>query len=229
MNMVDITRHLKRNTIIMYLATFFMVILFGVGIGIFSAQSPLLAFVLSIAIAIVFAIAYIFFKNVKLSIQGVIMPLIIVSILLPAIRLPAPIPDIRIELILILIAWALLLLGSFSIGQGIKLKWNPAYKWFFFFGIAIVASMTYAALIKGFYPIGRDFTELIRLSYYFLLFALVASMSISPTSMRRYYVFALIALLGSAFFGFAQYLNLGNINTYISPFFTGEAHMRSLI
>lgn len=229
MNMVDIARHLKRNTIVMYLVTFSTAILFSLAVGIFSVQSPLLALALSAAIATAFVVVWIFFKNGKLSIQRIVIPLILVSILLPAIRLPAPIPDVRLELILILVAWTLLLLGALSTGRGVRLKWNPVYKWFFLFGAVIFISIAHAALFKGYYPIGRDFTELIRLLYYLLLFTLVANLSIPLTSIRRYYVFALIVLLGSALFGFSQYLNLGNINTYISPYFTGEAQMRGLI
>lgn len=228
MNMVDITRHLKRNTIAIYLIAFSTAILFILAIGRFSVQSLPLALALFAVIATAFAVVYIFFKNGKLSIQRVVIPLIFVSILLPSIRLPAPIPDVRIELILILIAWMLLILGSLATGQGVKLKWNHIYKWFFLFGVAIFISIAYAALVKGYYPIGRDFFEIAKLLQYFLIFALVASLDISTDDMRKYYLISLSVFLGSALFGFAQYWDLFGINSIISPYYA-PTQMRGLL
>jgi O-antigen ligase len=102
------------------------------------------------------------------------------------------------------------------------------YKWFALFGLSILSSITYASLAKGYSPIGRDFWELGKLLEYFLIFALIANLRISPTDMKRYYKIALIIFMLSALFGFAQYLNLGNINAVVSPYYA-PTQMRGLL
>ena len=159
------------------------------------------------------------FKNSALTMTRLVILLTFVSIILPSIRLPAGSPDVRLELIIVLIAWFFLLLGHLATNHPLRLRANPMYKWFALFGLTILFSITYATLIKGYYPIGRDFWELAKLLEYFLIFALVASLRISPTDMKRYYKIALILFVFSAFFGFAQYLNLGNINALVSPYY----------
>jgi O-antigen ligase len=143
----------------------------------------------------------------------------VASILFPPIRLPKGIPSIRIELIIILLAWMLLLLGHFAIRKPIKFHRNPVYKWFVLFGFAIFLSISYGAIVKGFPVIGRDFWEFPKLFGYFLIFALVANLDISPNEIRHYYKIALIIFLCSAFIGCTQYLNLGNINKIVSPYY----------
>jgi len=196
-----------------------VIILFSLLIGIFSANSPLFGILLTILIVCFFICVYIFFKQGMLSFQRIITPLLVASILLPPIRLPQGIPSIRIELIIILLAWMLLLLGHFAIGHPIKFQQNPVYKWFVLFGLAILLSMAYGVIVKGYSIIGRDFWEFGKLLEYFLIFALVANLDISPNEMKHYYKIALVVFLCSAFFGITQYLNLVNINATISPYY----------
>jgi len=205
-----------------------IIISLGLLVGIFSAKSPLFGILLTILLICLFICAYIFFKGGILSFQRIITPLLVASILLPPIRLPIGIPSIRIELIIILVAWALLLLGHFAVGHPVKLHQNPVYKWFFLFGLAILLSIAYSVIVKGYSISGRDFWEFGKLLEYFLIFTLVANLDISPNEIKRYYKIALVVFLCSAIFGIAQYLNLGNINTTISPYYT-PTQMRGLL
>lgn len=209
---------------------FLYVIIISLGslVGIFSAKSPLFALLLAILIVCFFIFIYIFFKKGMLSFQRIVIPLLVASILFPPIRLPGGIPSIRVELIIILVAWALLLLGHFAIGQPIKFRRSSVYKWFILFGLAILLSINYGVIVKGYSIIGRDFWEFGKLLEYFLIFALVANLDISPNEIKRYYKIALVVFLCSAFFGIAQYLNLGNINATISPYYT-PTQMRGLL
>jgi len=197
-----------------------IIILLGLLVGIFSAKSPLFALLLALLIVCFFIFIYIFFKKGMLSFQRIVIPLLVASILFPPIRLPGGIPSIRAELIIILVAWALLLLGHFAIGHPIKFHQDPVYKWFVLFGLAILLSINYGVIVKGYSISGRDFWEFGKLLEYFLVFALVANLDISPNEMKHYYKIALVVFLCSAFFGIAQYLNLGSINAIISPYYT---------
>ena len=214
----------KHYNIFLYL----IIISLGLLVGIFTVKSPLFALLLVLLIVCFFIFIYIFFKEGVLSFQHIITPLLVASILLPPIRLPKGIPSIRIELIIILVAWALLLLGHFAIGHPIKFHQDPVYKWFFLFGLAIFLSMVYGTIVKGCPVIARDFWEFGKLLEYFLIFSLVANLDISPNEMKYYYKIALVVFLCSAFFGIAQYLNLGNINATISPYYT-LTQMRGLL
>lgn len=196
-----------------------IIILLGLLVGIFSVKLPLFALLLALLIVCFFIFIYIFFKEGIFSLQRIVTPLLVVSILLPPIRLPIGIPSIRMELIIILVAWSLLLLGHFAIGRSIKFHQNSVYKWFALFGLAILLSISYVTIFKGYVIIGRDFWEFPKLFGYFLIFALVANLNISPNDIRHYYKIALIVFLCSAFIGIAQYLNLGNINATISPYY----------
>ena len=197
-------------------------------VGIFSAKSPLFGILLTILIVCFSIFIYVFFKESMLSFQRIVTPLLVASILLPPIRLPQGIPSIRIELIIILLAWMLLFLGHFAKGYPIKFHQNPVYKWFALFGLAILLSISYVTIFKGYVIIGRDFWEFGKLLEYFLIFTLVANLDISPNEMKHYYKIALVLFLCSAFFGIAQYLNLGNINATISPYYT-LTQMRGLL
>jgi len=165
------------------------------------------------------ALVYIFFKDGRLSLDRVIIPLLIVAVLFPPIRLPGEIPAPRLELVIILIAWSLFVLGHLAAGKPLRLRWNPANKWFFLFGACILASIAYAAFAHGYYPIARDFWEFGKLVEYFLIFALVASLDIPPEHMGKYYVISLIVFLCSAAFGFAQYFNLLDMNSWLTPYY----------
>lgn len=194
-------------------------ILLGLSIGIFSAKLPLFATLLALLIACLFVCVYIFFKQGMLSFQRIVTSLFVVSILFPSVQFPLGIPALRFEVIIVLMAWMLLILKNLTKGQVIKFSKNPMYKWFFLFGLAILLSMAYGAIAKECPVIARDFWEFGKLLEYFLIFALVANLDISPNEIRHYYKIALMVFLCSAFVGFAQYLNLGNINKVISPYY----------
>lgn len=188
----------------------FVVRLFGLRLAVFLAA----------LVVTILGVVLIFFRSDgALVLRRGFLPLLTVAILFPCIRLPAGIPDVRPEFIIVLVAWGLLLLGHFATGRPIRLRRFPAYKWFLLFDLCILVSMTYAALVKGQPVIWRDFWELVKPILYLLTFALVANLRISAPSMKQYYKFSLIILLLSTLFGFAQYIDLAGINTVISPYY----------
>lgn len=192
-------------------------------------QKQTLGFLLAVlVIASLLGIVLFFERDGKLSLRRVLVPLLVVAILFPYIRLPAGIPDVRLELIIVLAAWGLLFLGHLATGQGFRLRRCPTYKWFGLFGLSILVSMVYASLLKGQALIGRDFWELTKVLSYFLIFALVASLGISPTSLKHYHKLALVVLLLSALFGFLQYINLAGVNQVVSPYYA-PTQMRGLL
>lgn len=203
-----------RNLLILLL-----LIAVGAVLGYLSATYTLFGLLLILAGLGILALLYIFFRNGRLSLERVIIPLLIVAILFPPIRFPDGIPAMRLELVIIFVAWALFVLGYLAASKPIRLRWNPTNKWFLLFGACILASMAYAAFVQGYYPIARDFWEFGKLIEYFLIFALVSSLDISSEQMRKYYLISLIVFLCSAIFGFAQYFNLFDINSVVSPYY----------
>lgn len=194
-----------------------------------SVRQPTVGLFLAIfLIALLLGIALFFGGDGVLSLRRVLVPLLVVAILFPYIRLPAGIPDVRPEFILVLVAWGLLLLGQLATSHPIRIRRLPTYKWFFLFALCILISTTYAALAKGQPVIWRDFWELAKLLQYFLIFTLVASLGISSANMKRYYKLALVVLLLSALFGFAQYVDLAGVNTIVSPYYA-PTQMRGLL
>ena len=191
-------------------------------------QPTLGSLLVVLVISILLGIAVFFGWDGILALKRVLVALLGAAILFPYIRLPAGIPDVRPELIIILTAWGLLLLGYLATGHPIRLRRCPAYKWFGLVGFSIVLSMAHASFLSGQPLIGRDFWELAKVFFYFLLFAFVASLSISPTSLKRYYKFALIVLILSALFGFLQYIDFGGINRVVSPYYA-PTQMRGLL
>ncbi len=194
-------------------------IVVSAGLGYLSAVNAILGFMLILASLGLLVLAYIFFGGGKLSFDRIVIPLLIVAVLFPPVRLPAGIPALRIELIIIVIAWILFLLRYLATGDVMRLRWNPTNKWFFLFGIVILVSIAYAAFVKSYYPINRDFWEFGKLIEYFLIFALVASLDISIEQIPKYYFILLTIFMGSAIIGFAQYFNLFDINSIVSPYY----------
>jgi len=181
-----------------------------------------------VVIVLLLGIALFFGREGVFLPSRILAPLLLVAIIFPYIRLPAGIPDVRLELIIVLAVWGLLLLGHLATGQPIRLRRCPAYKWFVLFGFSIAVSMVYASFLRGQPLIGRDFWELAKVLLYFLIFTLVASLSISSTSLRRYYKFALITLGLSAFLGFLQYIDFAGVNQVVSPYYA-PTQMRGLL
>lgn len=212
------------------------VFLLGLGVGLcglafawFLIQRPRFGLLLAICvIALLLGVVLFFRRDGTLSFRWVPVPLLVIAILFPYIRLPDPIPDVRLELIIVLTAWGLLLLGQIATGHPIRLRWYKTYKWFLLIGLSILLSMTYAALGKGQPVIWRDFWELAKLLQYFLTFTLVAVLRISPVDMKRYYKFALVTLFLSALFGFLQYVDVAGVNQILSPYYA-PTQMRGLL
>ncbi|MEC9491681.1 O-antigen ligase family protein [Flexistipes sp.] len=142
----------------------------------------------------------------------------VATILLPPLRISG-IPDIRFDLIIIILAWGIYLGDHISSERVIVFQHIHIIKWFGIFGLVICLSILYASLIKGYPLILRDTFELIKLLKYFLIFSFVANLTISHRDFQLYCELAIIIFLMSAFIGFAQFFNLFNMNAYISPYY----------
>jgi len=191
-------------------------------------QPTLAALLVFFVVAVLAGIAVFFGWDGVLSLKRVLVALLVAAILLPYIRMPVGIPDVRLEFIIVIAVWGLLILGYLATGHPIRIRRRPAYKWFGLLGFSIILSIAYAFLSKGQPLIGRDFWELAKVFLYFLLFALVASLSIEPKVLKRYYKLALIALTLSALFGFLQYIDFDAINEVVSPYYA-PTQMRGLL
>ena len=197
-------------------------IILGVLISVFLSLIFFQSWKAGIIISLPVFFLFFLFKYGKLSLNIIIFLLLFCSILCPPIRFDESIPYIRPELILILTSWLLFILGVLAGGENIKLKWSPIYKWFFIFGGAILISILWGWIFKGFSPVLRDFFEVAKLLEYFLIFALVAAIDIKKEDFKKYYIFIICLFLISATFGLIQYLDLfHNFNEsfieYIAP------------
>ena len=83
----------------------------------------------------------------------------------------------------------------------------------------MVISVIYATVICGLPLVTADAMEFVKLLEYFLLFALVSNMRLTAVQLRRFYFLTLLTLLVSALVSFAQFLNLFQINRYLSPYY----------
>ncbi|NMA91815.1 MAG: O-antigen ligase family protein, partial [Firmicutes bacterium] len=180
------------------------------------------------AIALLAGSTFFFAPDGALLLRRLMPLLFVAAILLPYIRLPGGIPDLRPELLMVIVAGGLLLLDHLATGHPLRFRPSPAYKWFAFFAFAILLSTVYASTFKGQPISGRDLWELMKLALYFLIFFLVASKELSPRELKRYYLLLLILLLLSALFGFMQYINFAGVNQFISPHYA-PSQMQGLL
>ena len=205
-----------------------LIIVLGLMIGVLSAISRVWALAAVLMILAILLVVYGFFKDGRLSFRRLTSCLLLAAILLPPIRLPAGLPAIRVETIVILVAWILFILGHLATGQPLRFHRTSVHRWFILFGLSMALTTAYAAVVNGYMPIGRDYWEFVKLLQYFLIFAMVSSLQISRADMRRYYTIALILFLSAALFGFAQYLSLGDINAVFSPYYA-PTQMRGIL
>lgn len=181
---------------------------------------PRLGIIISILFVSAISILFIFFGlNGVLSTKRIIPVLIVISVLLPYIRMPEGIPDIRPEYIIITIALYLMVLGHLA-GKRIHIRPNHTYKWIAIFGLSTILSIAYSTLFKGQAFVNRDFFELIKLFIYFSVFALIANQRIDYSELNRYFVLILLVFALSVILGFLQYLNIPIINKTITPYYT---------
>lgn len=179
----------------------------GVLISVFLTLIFLETWKFGVIISLFLLFLFVSSKSGKVSFNDVLFLLLFCSILSPPIRFES-IPYIRPELILILIAWALFILGVLTKGENIKFKQFPVYKWFFIFGGCILFSIFWGWIFEGFFPVPRDFFEIAKLVEYFLIFAFVANLNLKREDFKKYYIFAIFIFLISAAFGFIQYFDL---------------------
>lgn len=150
------------------------------------------------------------------------------SILLPYIRLPEGIPDVRPEFILIALAWGLLFTFHLARPNGIFLLRVPLYRHFGLIGSAILLSMVYAVWFKNAPFAISDLWELVKVGVYFAILVFVVGTGYTVLDLQGMYKLALTMFFLSAVLGFIQYLDLLGINEVVSPYYA-PAQMRGLV
>lgn len=199
--------------------SFWLVFVVGIIMVWLALFQPMLSLILSVGLIIFFLIMMLFFGlDGIFSLRKAMPSLLIAAILLPYIRLPGSIPNVRPEFVIVFAAWGLLLLAHFTTGLPIRLKRCPPHKWFALFGLSIFMSMSYGAVVKT-NLLTRDLFEFVKLILYFLIFSLAASQTINQTAFKRYYRLALVILMFSALVGFLQYIDFAGINESVSPYY----------
>jgi len=184
-----------------------------IGIKIYGFE---LGALLLLLVIIFFIIYFLFFKDNKLCIKRIIIPLLITSVLLPSIPLSEALPQIRLDFVIVFIGTILFIFGSFITGNSLHFRVNPIYKWYILFSIIILVSICFSAFSKSNYPIVRDYWEFIKLLKYFLIFALISSLHISLSDLQYYYKITLIIFLITTLIAFIQHINLYNINDIVN-------------
>lgn len=163
------------------------------------------------------------------KLKKIMLPLLIFAILFPPIRLPFGIPAVRIEMILFIIVWVFLFLYYSSDGLTIKFYKLNVMKWFALFAFSIVLSTVYGAFFLDQILSGRDFFEPFKLLLLLLVFVFISNTHFSIQELDRIYKYSLIIFICSALFGFTQYLNIANINDWITPYYAPAHQMRGLL
>jgi O-antigen ligase len=190
--------------------------------------------ILSISI-LCFASTIVFFlmdkqKNRTLNMTHVIV-LLFFAILTPPLVFSESLPAIRLEMIMVGCTWVFLLYCHCVSRFKIEWPYTPVNvnKWFLFFGLSMFLSIGYATLFLGQQLILRDLYELLKLLLYFLIFILIARAKLTVLEIKRIYFFTLLIIMVSALFAIAQYLNLANINEWLTPYFTSPTQMPGLV
>jgi len=203
--------------IFLYIAIILTCLLVGIKIYSFKLSVILLTLIIFLV-----TMYFIFFKNNKLRIQRIIVPLLVTSILLPSIPLSETLPNVRLDFFIIFIAWMLFIFGGFTKGKFLHPRTNTIFKWYILLGFAILASIVFNALFRNYYPIGRDYWEIVKLLKYFLIFALISSIDISVSDLQYYFKIALIIFLITSFIAFMEHIDLYNINNTINLIYSYE-------
>lgn len=174
---------------------------------------------------------YIWLKDSSLVGNRQISILLFFAVLVPflEIEISENLPAVRLEMIITVFIWLLLLYDHFIKGKKLRLADFKNNMWFLFFGLSVVLSIAYATFILEHQPIGRDYYELLKLFIYFLIFNLVAGAKITLSELKGIYFFSLAVLLISALFGITQYFNFVNVNEWLSPIFTSDTQMDNLL
>ena len=214
-------RHWWSNGIVIMIA--------AIWLGVQSQLGQKLAILLLALVAAVVVFLFMFFPNGRLSIRNAFVPVLLCSNLAPYISITQGLPKVRLEFLLIFTAWGLILVDYFVTGHRLKIRNVPALKWFAMFGASITFSTFYSGIILEQTVIPRDYFELFKVFNYVVIFLFVASLDIPPERILRYYILTLILMALSALFGLAQFFNVGDVNTAITPYYAaGPAKLVAL-
>lgn len=180
----------------------------------------LMFYILSITVLAVFG-----FTNRKYVVEALVFPFLLVAILMPPLQLSPQLPHIRLEVYILSLLSLFIVLKKMVDRNYDELRTNGMIIWFVFFVIAVIASIGYSFLILGQDLIVRDFYEIIKIIIYFLFFTLFATLDFSNKQLIKIYGLVILLFIISALIGFAQYLDLGQINQLFSPHYAPtQAH-----
>ena len=205
--------------------------LFWLGVGLcvlalawFVIQEPSIGSLLAVSvIAPLLCLTVFFERGAILSFRRALVPMLAVAVLFPYIRLPAGMPNVRLEWVIMLTGWALIILGHLVTGHPIRLRRCPTHKWFLLFGLCILVSTTVATLVGGQSTGWRDLWEVGKPIMFLALLLLASSTSLPQTSFRRIYWSLMAVLLVSAAVGWAQFWNIFDINTCLVPLYRSSS------
>lgn len=200
-------------------AAFFIICLLLTGL--FSPAVSLQLSLLAGAALILAAVLYFVFYVERDSMHtGIIVFLTSLYVLLPPFRLPEGIPDILPGLLFVFLIWAVFLFYHLAARKRISLGWNSSLTGLVLIGLAVFLSIAHAALFLDYHPVLNDWFELLKPVQYILILLLAANLNIRDGDFRKIYIAVLIIFSLSVLFGFAQYLNLFNMNNTIMPHYT---------
>lgn len=152
-----------------------------------------------------------------------------VCVLGPPIFLRQGLPAVRLDELLILF----LILGSLFKFPLMELRERHLRTTTLIFGafaLSITLSTIYASLFLDYQFSPRDLTEYITLGHYWLIYILAANwQTIRKDSLKVLGVVALVATYLIVLFGFAQFYDWAGINTWLTPYYTGENQMAGLL
>jgi len=137
------------------------------------------------------------------------------ALLLPPLTISSNLPAIRPEFFIVIIMFYSMLFSN----KKLLLYKNPLNKWFLFFGLCILLSILYGG-VRG-YSIGvRDFYEIMKLTLYWMMFYVGLQVIRKTKDTDGIIKYLLIFFLLTSILGIGQFFNLGNINSWLSPYYT---------
>lgn len=185
-------------------------------------------FAILIPIAAVAALLFFLFVSDKLKLYHYIL------VLVPSILLSPPIslgfgPAIRLDDLWIVLGISVLITKIALKQMRFKIHFTKPVKFYAAFVFLIVISILISSFREPYFYANSDWFEVVKNVKLLAIFILALNLRLEEKELKIFINAIVTSLFIASVFGISQYLNLFNVNAWLSPYFTYETQTHSLL
>lgn len=194
-------------------------------LGLNSSRGPLTLVVISLSAVGTYVAIIVGTRKLRIAPSALLLILFASAVLLPPLPMPGGLPAVRLEFVGVWVTVAVVIGNTAVTGSRFHIPniWMP--RSFVWLAIAMLASVSFAAVVLGSYPIARDFWEFLTVAYYAVTCVVATTLSRSLATTRQGFHIAMLVFGLAAGVALLQHFNIAGINSTLTPIYDSNVHV----